>query len=156
MTPPEGLPTKTTCSQHGPEAHPYCFVCFRDGPTPIPLPEEDAKTEGIDLRRMTDEWICDGNVSPQAVIDLRDALTAARAEVEGLTEKLAWMEMHTDDHMAELASLREENRRLREALKHVKAYADHKQSGSIYDDKDKAEIVEVCQEAPTEPTDKEA
>lgn len=105
------------------------------------IPEEDAKSEGIDLRRMTDEWICDGNVSPQAVIDLRDALSAARAEADELRKEVFFwkdqcasiskltardrQELDRQIIKRELA-LQNENSRLRNELENAKQ--DHAQA----------------------------
>jgi hypothetical protein len=43
------------------------------------------------LKKMTDDWVDDGNYSAQTVIDLRDALKKYLKERESLLEDCKWL-----------------------------------------------------------------
>lgn len=116
MTPPEGLPEKCQCRKPARSYGNSCGKCGKD----VPLPEEDAKTEGEPIiDRLTGERV--GWKFPNREKELETSLSAARAEVERVRkEGKEWIKiaeqitLEKNAVFEELATLREENRRLRE------------------------------------------
>lgn len=140
---PEGLPPLTCkCGWKGTHKEAELFACAGDTRTfcprcydngymvtlraALPPPEKDAKTEGkTPIEKFKAKW--DRHFSPQKIIDqLETTLAESRAEIESLTEKLAWTEMNTADHMFELNTLRKKNKKLRDEAENARQ--DHQQA----------------------------